>query len=157
MRELTGDSEERACGCRPRERDADKAAYLEAFTSPQKPSKRKPRNPERQDKSHRTRSAITGYFGVRRESQGAQPGYRATINRKSRGTFETAEEAAHAYDGAALRDNIAHGYDKHQLNFCRAKAKALEVQHNTKALLGEDSSGTGRTTREMSKVLDAGG
>ena len=143
VRELTSDSEERAGAVR--EGEAEKAAYIEAFTSPRKPSKRKQEAPatKTHHKKNGSRSAITGYFGVRRDTQSGRTGFRETVNRKSLGTCDTAEEAAHAYDGAALRDNIALGYDKHKLNFCRARAKALTVQHNTKALLGEDSSGTG--------------
>ena len=63
-RELTDDSEE--CTCAVCEKDADKVAYFEAFTFPQKPSRSKP--PGYQAKARRTRSAITGYYSVRRET-----------------------------------------------------------------------------------------
>ena len=77
-----------------------------AFTSGgrlRKTRKRKPDPPVLFQKRGRSaRSAITGYFGVRRERANR---YGARVNRKSLGTYDTAEEAAHAYDGAALRDN----------------------------------------------------
>ena len=146
VRELTKDSKESPGAVR--EGEAEKAAYIHAFTSPQKPSKCKSDRiaieANRGQRSYTARSATTGYFGVRGEQRpGRGCGFRATVNRRSHGTYDTAEEAAYAYNGAALRDNIALGYDKHQLNFSRAKAKPPAVQHSTKAQLGEDSSESG--------------
>ena len=132
VRELPNNCEGSAGAVHNREAQA----CLEPFTSGgriRETSKRKQR-----DRS--ARSAITGYFGVRREPANR---YRARVNRISLGTFDTAEQAAHAYDGAALRDNIALGFDKHQLNFSRAKPKQLATQHHTQELLREDTSEPG--------------
>ena len=145
VRDLTNDCKEHpGAVC---EGEAEKAAYLEAFTSPRKKRKQDPRRsePKRKQKGNSARSAATGYFGVRPSWCGLS-GFWATVNRRHCGTFDTAEEAAHAYDRAALRGNIALGYDKHQLNFSRARAKTLAVQRNTKAQLGEASSESGSDT-----------
>ena len=131
---------------RVREGAAEKAAYIQAFTSPLKKCKQDPRRPKpkRKQKGNSARSAVTGYFGVAGEKPlGQGRKFKAAVDRRYLGTFKTAEEAAHAYDGAALRNNIALGYDKHQLNFSRAKTRTLAAQHKTKAQLGEDSSESG--------------
>ena len=142
VRNLTNDCEERPGAVR--EGEAERAAYIEAFTSPRKRDPRRS-EPKRKQEGHKGRkTAATGYFGVRGERRpGRGRGFRATVNHRHIGTYKTAEEAAHADDGAALRANIAHGYNRHRLNFSRAKAKALTVQHSTKAQHGEDSSESG--------------
>ena len=115
-----------ACEASASEEAAEEEAYFEAFTSPRKPSKRESDQVNSADrnhrhKSHRGPSVITGYYGVKLDTRRKR--YLATVNRRSYGTYATAEQAAHAYDGAALRDNIALGYDKHRLNFSRARTK----------------------------------
>jgi hypothetical protein len=127
------------------EEAAEEEAYFEAFTSP---SKRESDHVAVQRKSKRgvgnTRgpSAITGYYGMKLDTRRKR--YLATVNRRSYGTYATAEQAAHAYDGAALRNNIALGYNKHKLNFSRARTKKTPaVQHEPEAQLGEDSSESG--------------
>jgi hypothetical protein len=128
------------------EEAAEEEAYFEAFTSPSKrESDHVSVNPADRDHRHRnTRgpSAITGYYGVKLDTRRKR--YLATVNRRSYGTYATAEQAAHAYDGAALRNNIALGYNKHKLNVSRARTKRTPaVQHEPEAQLGEDSSESG--------------
>ena len=70
--------------------------------------------------------SITGYTGVELRDQR----YRASCGPSRLGSYQTAEEAAEVYDRAAIERNIAAGYDKHRLNFSRARTKrprALEA------------------------------
>ena len=101
-----------ACKASASEEAAEEEAYFEAFTSPRKPSKRESDHHRDHGCNHRGPSAITGYYGVKLCSKGTGR-YLATVNRRSYGTYATAEQAAHACDGAALRENIALGYNKH--------------------------------------------
>ena len=129
------------------EEAAEEKAYFEAFTSLSKCESDHVSVVDPADRDHRHRntrgpSAITGYYGVKRALSTGR--YLATVNRRSYGTYATAEQAAHAYDGAALRNNIALGYNKHKLNFSRARTKKTPaVQHEPEAQLGEDSSESG--------------
>ena len=85
MRELLNDSEEGPGAVR--EGEAEKAAYIQAFTSPRKPSKRKrdqiAADSKGKTKSHRARSEITGYFGVKRERRPGRTGFHATVSKVS--------------------------------------------------------------------------
>ena len=69
-------------------------------------------------------SSTTGYTGVGiRDGARYFSRYRATCGNSYLGSYQTAEEAARVHDRAAIEANIAAGYDKHRLNFSRARTK----------------------------------
>jgi len=64
---------------------------------------------------------VSGFFGVRRDSRYRGAAWQAAIThrgqRRTLGTFATAEEAARAYDAHARRHGAFHGERQRRLNF----------------------------------------
>lgn len=145
VRASTDDREQ--CPGAIREGDSERAAYIQAFNAPLPKTLYDPRRPtpKRKPTCSATRAAAaSGYYGVTRDPRPGHGGnFRAAAGRRHIGTYKTAEEAAHAYDGAALRNSIALGYNRHRLNFSRAKMKTLAVLHKTLSEIAENSSESG--------------
>ena len=59
--------------------------------------------------------------------------YIARYRNKFLGGYTTAEEAAYAYDQYTIERNIKAGYDRHRLNFIKAKTKRPREQDNQRA------------------------
>ena len=98
------------CAAAVREREAESAVDLEAFTSARKSQQlsegtepaKEPKQPatktKRKQRGHKPPSAITGYFGISRHRHR----YQVEVGLKKLWTYDTAVEAAHIYDKAAL-------------------------------------------------------
>ena len=86
----------------------------------------------RRSRKRPRRPPSSGYTGVSRKWD--RKLYSARCEGKYLGGHATAAEAAHVYDQYAIERNIAAGYDKHGLNFSKARTK-----RHTKELLRENT------------------